>query len=183
MEGKVAYAADHLHHSCWCPHAVRSCMSAWQEVLEGTKDEVKAPQGTVWKAMWRTHGGVFMRTGAIKFVHDCILFIGALVGCPHLAVRSLLHDVENAASLWLSASRWQQMLLLESAGQRRNPLAFAHCAGTSAYSWLVAGPFVLEKLLLHLRSPSHTVSSCAPSCPAACFRLAACLPAMCFDTG
>ena len=50
----------------------------FQEVLESTRDDVHAPQGVVWKAMWRAHGRVFMQAGAVKFCHDCILFIGAL---------------------------------------------------------------------------------------------------------
>ncbi len=38
-----------------------------------------APQGTVWKAMWRQHGKTFMIAGFIKLVHDCVMFLGPFV--------------------------------------------------------------------------------------------------------
>ena len=58
-------------------------------MLEGTRDEVQAPQGVVWRAMWRAHGAVFMRTGLIKLVHDCILFIGATPAASAALLRPL----------------------------------------------------------------------------------------------
>lgn len=38
-----------------------------------------APQGTVWKAMWRRHGRVFLAAGLLKLVHDCVMFLGPFV--------------------------------------------------------------------------------------------------------
>jgi len=67
-----------------------------------------APQGTVWKAMWRQHGRVFMLAGFIKLVHDCVMFLGPFVleqlliylekgGTPcELACMSICSHVETA---------------------------------------------------------------------------------------
>ncbi|MEW5303174.1 MAG: hypothetical protein WDW36_005892 [Sanguina aurantia] len=46
----------------------------------------KAPQGVVWKAIFRTHGRLFAIAGAIKLVHDCIMFMS-----PFLLGRLLKH--------------------------------------------------------------------------------------------
>ena len=85
----------HLHRY----RSTGSCVV--QEVLESTKDEVKAPQGVVWRAMWRAHGAVFLRTGLIKLVHDCILFVGESAPAALPAVQSScrsVHDISGCAA-------------------------------------------------------------------------------------
>lgn len=52
---------------------------AFEAQLSRTANLMTAPQGTVWKAMWRQHGRTFMIAGFIKLVHDCVMFLGPFV--------------------------------------------------------------------------------------------------------
>ncbi len=54
-------------------------MQAFEATLNRTANLMTAPQGTVWKAMWRQHGKTFMIAGFIKLVHDCVMFLGPFV--------------------------------------------------------------------------------------------------------
>lgn len=54
-------------------------MQAFEATLSRTANLMTAPQGTVWKAMWRQHGKTFMIAGFIKLVHDCVMFLGPFV--------------------------------------------------------------------------------------------------------
>lgn len=54
-------------------------MQAFEAELSKSVNLVTAPQGTVWKAMWRKHGRVFLAAGLLKLVHDCVMFLGPFV--------------------------------------------------------------------------------------------------------
>ena len=75
QEVQVSLSAQQTHLVLYGKDS--SCAAdRFQEVLRSTRDDVRAPQGVVWKAMWRAHGRIFVQAGAVKFCHDCILFIG-----------------------------------------------------------------------------------------------------------
>ena len=52
---------------------------AFEAELSKSVNLMTAPQGTVWKAMWRKHGRVFLAAGLLKLVHDCVMFLGPFV--------------------------------------------------------------------------------------------------------
>lgn len=72
----------------FCQYALQ----AFEAELQRTANLVSAPQGVVWKAMWRRHGKVFLIAGFIKLVHDCVMFLGPYV------LEQLLKYLENGGS-------------------------------------------------------------------------------------
>ena len=129
-----------------------------------------------------------MRTGLIKLVHDGILSIGVAWGASLLRqlCLQLLCPADQAAVAQDSPTAGSCAVLRLLPCAARCPLLLGRKAGAPAWSLLMcdsfrtrselwpagpggegcwvccAGPFVLEKLLQHLRSPSRSVGSCAP---------------------
>lgn len=73
-------------HSVLCPKVSPIVMftiwpgtQAFEAELSKSVNLMTAPQGTVWKAMWRKHGRVFLAAGLLKLVHDCVMFLGPFV--------------------------------------------------------------------------------------------------------
>lgn len=54
-------------------------VQAFEAELSKTANLVTAPEGVVWKAMWKRHGRVFLTAGLVKLVHDCVMFLGPFV--------------------------------------------------------------------------------------------------------
>ena len=88
-------------------------------MLESTKDDIKAPQGVVWKAMWRTHYRVFLQAGAVKLIHDCILFIGDYLPdqsarqkmtCSGPSCSGPVHTVEMGGKTFCRAKQGAELL-------------------------------------------------------------------------
>ena len=64
----------------------------FQACLAETVDDLTAPQGVVWKAVAKTLWRKFGTAGVIKFVHDIIMFAGALKLLTHNLVDGMLYD-------------------------------------------------------------------------------------------
>eukprot|EP00887_Chlorella_sp_A99_P003460 scaffold7.g3460.t1 len=73
---------------------VAEVSSAFLWHLHGTARE-DAPQGEVWRAMWRAHGGAFIRAGAWKLLHDVVMFLG-----PFLLELLLRHLQADGGGGW-----------------------------------------------------------------------------------
>ncbi|KAK9823545.1 hypothetical protein WJX72_003616 [[Myrmecia] bisecta] len=73
--------------------------------LESTVDEVKAPRGRVWLAMWRAHGRAFIAAGLLKVFHDLVMLMG-----PYVLER-LLKFLETGGSIWLGLGLASAMAL------------------------------------------------------------------------
>ena len=74
----MSVARSRIIYSNTYPSAI-SELQAFEGTLSRTANLMTAPQGTVWKAMWRQHGKTFMIAGFIKLVHDCVMFLGPFV--------------------------------------------------------------------------------------------------------
>ena len=48
----------------------------FQDCLAASADDLKAPQGKVWKGVWDAHGKYFALAGLLKLVHDTVMFAG-----------------------------------------------------------------------------------------------------------
>ncbi|GMH35949.1 hypothetical protein BSKO_03817 [Bryopsis sp. KO-2023] len=57
--------------------------------LEGTREPIKAPQGSLLRAMLRSHGARFLLAGIIKFFHDILQFMGPFI------LQQLLKHLED----------------------------------------------------------------------------------------
>lgn len=118
-------------------------MQAFEAELSKTAKLMTAPEGTVWKAMWRRHGKVFLAAGLLKLVHDCVMFLGPFVlqqlliflekggsackpfPCSLTLALSLQADV---VLMFLSPLLLQQLLiLLEQGATPCEPLARHTC--------------------------------------------------------
>ncbi len=69
-----------------------NCVCLLCRHLGKTANLMTAPQGVVWKAMWRRHGRVFAIAGLIKLVHDCVMFLGPFV------LEQLVKYLENGGT-------------------------------------------------------------------------------------
>lgn len=59
--------------------ALQCATQAFEAELSKSANLMTAPQGKVWKAMWRQHWKVFVSAGLLKLVHDCVMFLGPFV--------------------------------------------------------------------------------------------------------
>lgn len=69
--------------------------TSFQHYIESTTDSVHAPEGRVGKAMWKAHKKRFLLAGGIKFVHDCIMFLGPFI------LEILLKHIQGGGSSWI----------------------------------------------------------------------------------
>ncbi|KAJ9526631.1 hypothetical protein QJQ45_017605 [Haematococcus lacustris] len=60
--------------------------------LQSTVVPGTAPKGVIWRALWRTHGKLFIWTGVVKLVHDCVMFT------PPYILSTLLHHIALGGS-------------------------------------------------------------------------------------
>ncbi|KAF5828549.1 hypothetical protein DUNSADRAFT_17458 [Dunaliella salina] len=95
-----AGAKKHLEHDDLWDLSVRDqagpVFKDFAAKLKSTVDPIKAPQGTVWRAIWRTHGKVFVWVGVLKLVHDLIMFL------PSYILERLLHHMAMGGSREIS---------------------------------------------------------------------------------
>jgi len=95
-----AGAKKHLEHDDLWDLSMRDqaapVFKAFAAKLKSTVDPIKAPQGTVWRAIWRTHGKLFVWAGVLKLVHDLIMFL------PSYILERLLHHMGMGGSRVIS---------------------------------------------------------------------------------
>ena len=53
--------------------------NSFRQYVGSTVDSVHAPEGRMGLAMWKAHRKKFLIAGGLKFVHDCIMFLGPFI--------------------------------------------------------------------------------------------------------
>ncbi|PRW33949.1 ABC transporter isoform A [Chlorella sorokiniana] len=79
---QLGYQKTLVHDDLW-DVAVED---AARTVSDGFQWNLSSAQGVVWLSMWRTHGRTFIAAGAVKLVHDVVMFLG-----PFLLEQLLRH--------------------------------------------------------------------------------------------
>eukprot|EP00884_Botryococcus_braunii_P012468 jgi/Botrbrau1/21221/Bobra.39_2s0022.1 len=86
----------------------------FQAELAASRDPRRCPQGSVWTAMWATHGLRFLYAGVLKLTDTGLLLLGPLL------LERLLHSLQAGGSRWVALGYAVLMFLVSLADTINN---------------------------------------------------------------